>query len=299
MNSSVIDGLRQPEHTGENRCWPCTVVNVGILGVVAGALATVSAAFAVLAAAVGLLVIGVRGYLIPGTPRFAPALVARIPGGEALFHDAPDRRSNSLSSDQPGAEQSGAADDEETTSTETEQTDDGALAEAPAADALLERLDDAGVLRAGEETVAPTASFEERWHAEMDDLSEKDTEVLADVALEISPATDSRVVQQDGETWIALSSEADHALEETWLTRPIVIAEVGGTRAAEDFVDSESTAFAAAQTCRVFLEACPDCGTTLEYGNDASCCGGYRGPDGVPSKTLFCPSCEARVYTFE
>ena len=66
---SVGDRLRRPEYTGENRCLPCTVVNV-CLTVVAAAAATVAlgppGGLAVLA--VGLGAIYFRGYLVPGTP---------------------------------------------------------------------------------------------------------------------------------------------------------------------------------------------------------------------------------------
>lgn len=65
----TYDAIRRPEFTGENRCLPCTVVNVGIaLGVAAavGVVATPLAAGAVFA--VGVLAVALRGYLIPGTP---------------------------------------------------------------------------------------------------------------------------------------------------------------------------------------------------------------------------------------
>lgn len=307
MHPSFVDRLRRPEHTGDNRCWPCTAVNVAILGVVAAALATASLLSAVVAAVLGLFLIRVRGYLVPGTPRFAPALVARLPGGDALFHDAGDRTgrsSGSLSGD-------GEADPDtvENGSPETlpsggngggDPTDGVSTAEdgLPEGDALFERLLDAGVLDADGETVAPTAAFEERWHAEMAALADEDTDALADAAIEFSPATESHAVEQDGDEWVALSSGAEHAFEETWLNRPVAIAEVGGARAAAEFVDDE-TALAAAQTCRMFLNACPDCGTELERGTEVDCCGGYNGPNEEPAETLVCPSCEVRLFTFE
>lgn len=65
---SVLDRLRQPEHTGENRCVPCTAVNV-VLALAGSLLVSVlwvpAAAVAFVAA---LAVIWLRGYLVPGTP---------------------------------------------------------------------------------------------------------------------------------------------------------------------------------------------------------------------------------------
>ncbi|WP_222919593.1 hypothetical protein [Natrinema sp. SYSU A 869] len=61
--------LEQPEYTGANRCLPCTAVNVIIaLALAAGLGVAVSALAGTLAFAVSLVLIGLRGYLIPGTP---------------------------------------------------------------------------------------------------------------------------------------------------------------------------------------------------------------------------------------
>ena len=74
----VFDRLRQPEYTGENRCLPCTGVNLVIAAVLtvavgAGAVAAGAtgpqafvAGAAVFACAAGAVYL--RGYLVPGTP---------------------------------------------------------------------------------------------------------------------------------------------------------------------------------------------------------------------------------------
>lgn len=61
--------LRRPEHTGENRCTPCTILNVLIAAATAAVLATVSVTLGTLSFLVALLAIYLRGYLVPGTPR--------------------------------------------------------------------------------------------------------------------------------------------------------------------------------------------------------------------------------------
>jgi len=91
-----LDRLRRPEYTGENRCLPCTVLNVALaaIGAVAvGALVAVELAAAVLV--VALAAIWLRGYLVPGTPaltkRYLPERVlgwfgkGRDPGPPAEF----------------------------------------------------------------------------------------------------------------------------------------------------------------------------------------------------------------------
>jgi|AntDeeMetagen134_2_1112570.scaffolds.fasta_scaffold00809_4 hypothetical protein len=65
----IIDKLRQPEYTGENRCTPCTAVNVAIA--TAGGTLVAKAKSPVLGTAafgVSLGTIYLRGYLVPGTP---------------------------------------------------------------------------------------------------------------------------------------------------------------------------------------------------------------------------------------
>ena len=289
MSPSPVAALRRPEHTGKNRCWPCTAVNVAIVAALAAAVAPASSILAVGTAVAGLFLVAVRGYLIPGTPRFAPAIVARLPGGEALFHDARSRGSGSLDGDRSDGPTAAGDGDANTGS------DDPAA--PPGGDTLLDRLVDAGVLAANGGRVAPPPAFGERWHAGVGGLRGADTDALADAALEFSPATESHAVRQDGDEWVALSAGAEHAFEETWLNRPVAIAEIGGARAAADFVD-DGTALAAAQTCRMFLSSCPDCEVALERGTEVDCCGGYHGANEVPAETLVCPSCEVRIYTF-
>lgn len=66
---SVGDQLRRPEYTGENRCLPCTVVNVCLAVVVAGVVTVGLGPASGLVALAGCLgAVYFRGYLVPGTP---------------------------------------------------------------------------------------------------------------------------------------------------------------------------------------------------------------------------------------
>jgi hypothetical protein len=74
---------RDPEHTGENRCLPCTVANTAIaaaLAAVVGAGTTPLVGAITFVCCVG--VIYLRGYLVPGTPtltkRYLPEPVLRL-----------------------------------------------------------------------------------------------------------------------------------------------------------------------------------------------------------------------------
>jgi hypothetical protein len=67
--------IRAPQYTGPNRCWPCTVLNVGIVLLGGAVLTTVAGVMAALpAVVVGLTAVWLRGYLVPGTPRLGRRL---------------------------------------------------------------------------------------------------------------------------------------------------------------------------------------------------------------------------------
>ena len=83
--SRLLDSLRRPQYTGENRCLPCTVLNT----IIAVALSTILAAVATWLVGVATLVaclgaIYFQGYLVPGTPtltkRHLPERIHRLFG---------------------------------------------------------------------------------------------------------------------------------------------------------------------------------------------------------------------------
>lgn len=79
-----IDRLRQPAYTGENRCTPCTLLNVAIAAVLVVAATTLAlsrtdrvgaAVVGTALAAVSGATIYLRGYLVPGTPRLTETVL--------------------------------------------------------------------------------------------------------------------------------------------------------------------------------------------------------------------------------
>lgn len=68
LPESPLERLRRPEYTGENRCLPCTAVNVLIALVTSAVLALLSAPLGLAALLSSLIAIYLRGYLVPGTP---------------------------------------------------------------------------------------------------------------------------------------------------------------------------------------------------------------------------------------
>ncbi|WP_247731099.1 hypothetical protein [Halovivax limisalsi] len=99
--ASAVDRLRDPAHTGANRCLPCTAVNIGLAAVAALAVATVSVPLALLGFALAIATIALRGYLVPGTPQ----LTARYLPDRVLawVHDADGSGPSAAGTPQAGA----------------------------------------------------------------------------------------------------------------------------------------------------------------------------------------------------
>lgn len=67
-NVSILGEFKQKEYTGENRCLPCTIVNLAIAAVLALFAGLVAAELGIAVFVVAVLAIYFRGYLVPGTP---------------------------------------------------------------------------------------------------------------------------------------------------------------------------------------------------------------------------------------
>lgn len=76
----AVEALREPKYTGENRCLLCTILNVVLVVAVSlGFGALYDPVVGIAAVTVGLVLIYLRGYVVPGTPvltqRFFPDAV--------------------------------------------------------------------------------------------------------------------------------------------------------------------------------------------------------------------------------
>lgn len=252
---SVIGTLRDPEHTGDRRCIPCTLVNLALLWIAVNGLVLLwSPPVGGVALVVGLCVIWLRGYLVPFTPTFGPKLVELLPVPTTWFHDTHD--TGSLAPD----------------------TDDG--------DRLLARLADAGVLAVDGEQLYLDQSFERRWHDEMDRLAALSLQSLAEQLEELPGLSSARAYEQDGKQWIVVGGQ------QSLVPRHVAVAELGAVRALEPTFDVPQERRAMARPLREFLTDCPVCAVPFERGTEVSCCGGHTNPAETPRETLVCPECQ-------
>ncbi|WP_135661518.1 hypothetical protein [Halorhabdus rudnickae] len=267
---TLLEWLREPAYTGENRCWPCTVVNAVLVGAVAVWLHRRERSLAGLAAAaIGAGLVYVRGYLVPYTPTFAPRLVAVAPIPASLFGHEPDQY-------EPAIDESASL---------------GDIADYDG-EAMLEELVAADVVTADEETVELTDAIDSGWHEEMDRLAALSTDGLAtEIERTIPHVDNAEPLEVDGETWFVLGDN------DAFLSQLVAIAELAGYRALEPSLE-DPLRLAGARTLRMFLDTCPVCGAEIVPSTEANCCGAYADPRDPPKDILVCPDCEQRAFEF-
>ena len=233
---SFVDRLRQPAYTGENRCLPCTVLNVAIALVLAAAATIVGTPIAGAAVlTVSLAAIYLRGYLVPGTPeltkRYLPDRVLR------LFGKAPDLPD-------PG----------ETVDVEAYLLDVGAVRETPAGD-----------------DVELTEAFATAWSARIEEAREALAEAAGDVLDLDDPGVEDRggatVVTEDG------IRAADWPSRPALLADLGAVPALRD-RDPEWGERDHGEQGRILAGLRLFVESCPDCGAAPELGEETveSCC---------------------------
>ena len=262
-----IDALRRPGFTGENRCDACTVVNAAIVAVVGLVLYKVRKPLGYLAVAVGSALVYLRGYVVPGTPSFAPELVRPLPID--FDHDDPEGvGSGSLTGE-----------DDDPTAVDGEE--------------IIEALAGSGVIEIGEEELYLNESFRADWEARIEELSELEPEALADRTAAASPHDVEGAVHGDR---ILLKG----AGRDVWLSHPIAIAEVAATETLASWdIDAELRA-AAAEPLRTFTELCPACGGEVHETTLRNCCGGPGTTQRRPGQlVLACEDCNTVLVEFD
>jgi hypothetical protein len=276
MSSAALSRLRRPEYTGENRCWPCTVLNVALVLVGSIVVGVLSPPIGVLVFLTGLALVALRGYVVPYTPEFAPRVARVLPVDLGFHQHRTDggRTSESLT----GAEEV-----------------DG--------EALVRRLAEAGVVTADEEGALFLAEETRRtWEAGIRRLRDVSDEELAASTASAAPfPAEGRV---EGE-WVVVrwtggdDSRIDgDAGDEVWLSRAHAIADTAAVAALTDAVGT-TTAAQAAMPFRLFLETCPLCGSDTEETVVRECCGGTKGLyDNPETPVLACAECDELLYEF-
>ncbi|MFC5277491.1 hypothetical protein ACFPM1_01725 [Halorubrum rubrum] len=260
-----IGRFRRPEYTGENRCLPCTAVNVAVAlaaGAVVGTGVTPAAGAAVVV--VSFVAIWLRGYLVPGTPeltkRYLPKRVL------ALFGKAP-------------------------TSTAEPSTTDAIDPESYLLSAgVLVETEDGTDLR-----YAPW--FASAWRTRLEDARETDDVAAVTRLAAVYGPDEDLVVEERGN---AVFAAVDGERVGHWVSRAAFRADVAADhvlRDAEgDWIElSQPARSTVLGALRLFVEECPTCGGDVAMGEEvvASCCTTH---DVVVAR---CGGCDARLLEIE
>jgi len=274
--SGGVSQLRQPEYTGENRCLPCTVVNVLIAVALGGAVAGAGVAGGSPVAGVvagGVLVglslaaIYLRGYLVPGTPTltkryFPPWLLA-------LFGKEPADEFAGMA----GTGDGDAAPDAEALDPEAVLVGVGALEEC-----------------ADGEDLCLTDSFRAAWEEGVEQARDADREALLDV-LGVPGEAET---EEFGDAFRLL---VDGQEAGRWESRAAFLADLGAAHALEARYDGWDALPVRARGqllngLRLFIDTCPACAGTPEFGTETveSCCSTRE------VAAVACPDCGARLF---
>ena len=262
--------LRSPEYTGENRCMPCTALNLVIAAALAVAVGVVFVPAGAAVLAMSLVVIYLRGYLVPGTPtltkRYLPERVlawfdkadhpvAGRPGGATVGAERAER-ADADGEDSPGANET------EPVAPETLLADAGVVEEDPSTDDL--RF---------------TAAFADDWQAAVDLLRADEAEREQAAAALFDPEAVRLDTNSRGQR-TAHAADAEEAWRlGVWPSEGALIADLAATSTLAEWVAewddvSPQQRAGIAEALRSFMPACPLCGGTVEMTEETveSCC---------------------------
>lgn len=264
--SLPTDRLRNPEHTGQNRCFPCTLVNLAVGTAASVVLAAVAPVAGALLFGLSLLLIYLRGYLVPGTPvltkQYFPAPLLRMLDEAEAPTTAP------------------ASDDVDTI------------------EAFLRRRDALWTVGDGPD-LELTTSFR-RAHRERVGAYDAGGRLLEAIATFLFDGTE---VDVDAETLVltpranAFVLHYDDCPLARWESRAAMVGDVAAAAVFAERTDDwtamdPETRLQVLGTLRLWYERCPACGGSVSLDQDvvASCCR----PVSVLAAT--CDACGSRVF---
>jgi hypothetical protein len=259
----IVERFRQPEYTGENRCVPCTAVNVVIAAVGSGLVSFVLTPVGGAALfALSLVAIYLRGYLVPGTPTLT----------KRYFPDWVLAKFDKL-------------EDETAEVGEEERDSERVLVDAGAVEPC-EEIDD----------LCLSDSFRQNWYDNMESINADGTE-MSDLSNVLDVEEDKLSFEEHDEALVA-RYEGGHLGQ--WESRAALIADLAAAKVLENRYEAWDGLTVTNQSrvlsgLRIFLESCPDCSGDIAMDQETveSCC---RTMDVV---AVECAECNSRLLEVE
>ncbi|WP_435118066.1 hypothetical protein [Halolamina sp. C58] len=295
MKTNVVDYLHQPEYTGENRCEPCTVLNLIIAALLGSIVARKSKLGGVLTVVISVGLIYLRGYLVPGTPtltkRYLPPSVLRWFGKNpepeiaSGFGDTAIADSSSVDAPDP-------SNDEQATASNGSPSRNGTGAEDAGSSKATEPTEGSdletyflkhGILEPCSNTddLCLTEPFETAWFDEI--------EPLRDAEIHTSEVVKAFGVEDDANQFELVTRDEARLLrsESTqigqWPSRQALVADIAASRVLQSWIsdwnsyDSQHKG-QLLNSLRMFLETCPTTGGDIQTGEEVveSCCSSHK-----------------------
>ncbi|ELZ16284.1 hypothetical protein C478_03707 [Natrinema thermotolerans DSM 11552] len=294
MQIDVVDELRQPEYTGDNRCEPCTVLNLVIAAILGSIVARKSRLGGLVAVGVSIALIYLRGYLVPGTPtltkRYLPPAVLRwfgkdpeptvasgLGGSPTTETDRDSTAADAVTFDEDAA----VATDDTTSAADGDGTAAAGADADPVADLETFFLEN-DVLEPCEDRddLCLTDEFEAVWFGEIDPLAESGVDVEAAVdAFGFDADPERFELSEHGEAYRLLSQTGAAG---RWPSHAALLADVAASRALASWTDdwdayAPETKGEVLNGLRMFLETCPS-GGDVRMGEEVveSCCSSHE-----------------------
>jgi len=260
---NVVSEIKQDAYTGENRCQPCTLVNVVLALMISISVAFISGPLGIGVLVLSLATIYLRGYLIPGTPALT----------KQYF---PDRVLRWFDKDTPQPQQTASAE---------ESLD------------FEDQLFRQGILQPVENgtDVVLSSEFQTRWSQNLNNHSDSpDRDVLRE-------ALDANI--EDGvfsglDETLTLSRAG--TLLGQWPSPAAIKADLAAAEVCTDWISEWETfdpmeRAKVLRTIRVANTSCPLCEGTVKIQKDVreTCCNSY---DVIIAS---CRSCDSRLFETE
>jgi len=290
--TGLIDRYKQPEYTGENRCPPCTVVNVVLAALLAAAVGAVLPVAAVPVFAAALVTIYLRGYLVPKTPTltkryFPDRLLAKFDKAEDSIAPGASEPAATGAGESAGdpADPADASAVTVGAAGPTDAPEDGAVAEARAA-ADAEGLVDpetlltaAGVVEecADEDDLCLADDYARAWLEAVAALRDDRAAQEAAATLVFDRDVEIVVGGKHGRPVVSAAGEDGTRLH-VWVSEGAMVADLAAARVVADRTDWAAVLpaqrVAIAKALRSFMDTCPLCAGAVAMSEDTveSCC---------------------------
>ncbi|SEL78061.1 hypothetical protein SAMN04488691_10812 [Haloferax larsenii] len=294
MKIDVVESLHQPEYTGENRCEPCTVLNLVIAGLLGSLVARKSKLGGLVAVGVSIGLIYLRGYLVPGTPtltkQYLPPTVLEWFGKDpepnlasGFGSTTTESASTAGSQATSNSESASPASPEEPSEPVVDERDETDSAQDAPGDDLEAFFMNHDILEpcADSDDLCLTDDFEDAWTDE--------TEALVDTDLTAEKVADAFGIDESDQTFELITNDEARILKsETaslgqWPSRAALIADVAASRVLQsrilgwnEFAPEERGPIL--NSLRMFLETCPTTGGDIQLGEEVveSCCSSHK-----------------------